>query len=74
MRSSRIITVAITLLLNASSLQRKFTRVVHEGLLMPVLMYRSETMVWIKKERSRIRAVQMNNLRSFLGIDNRDRK
>ena len=29
-------------------------------------MYGSETMVW--KEKSRIRAVQMNNLRGLLGI------
>ena len=36
-------------------------------LLVPVLMYSSETMLW-KKERSRIRAVQMNNLRGLLGI------
>ena len=31
-------------------------------------MYGSETMLWKKKERSRVRAVQMDNLRGFLGI------
>ena len=35
--------------------------VLHESLLVPPLMYGSETMIW--KERSRIRAVQMDNLR-----------
>ena len=30
-------------------------------------------MLWKEKERSRIRAVQMNNLRSFLGIRMMDR-
>ena len=33
------------------------TRVLHESLLVPVLTYGSETMIWREKERSRIRAV-----------------
>ena len=37
-------------------------RVLHEVLIFRVLLYDNETMVWGKKERSRIRAVQMNNL------------
>ena len=40
---------------------------------MPVLTYGGETMVWREKERSRIRAVQMNNLRGLLGIRRMDR-
>ena len=44
------------------------SRVLHESLLLPVLTYGSETMIWREKERSRIRAVQMDNLRSVLGI------
>ena len=39
---------------------------------MPVLMYDSDKMIW-KEERSRIRAVQMNNLRGLLGIRRMDR-
>ena len=35
---------------------------------MPVLTYGSDTMIWRKKERSRIRAVQMDNLRGLLGV------
>ena len=35
---------------------------------MAVLLYGSETRVWREKERSRIRAVQMDNLRGLLGI------
>ena len=42
--------------------------VLHETLLVPVIMYVYETMLWKKKERSRIRAVQMDNLRELLGI------
>ena len=33
----------------------------------------SETMLWKKKERSRIRALQMDNLRGLLGIRRMDR-
>ena len=46
--------------------------VLHETMLVPVLMYGSETMLW-KKERSRIMAVKINNLRRFLGIRRMDR-
>ena len=47
--------------------------VLHEALLVPVLMYGSETMLWKEKGRSRIRAVQMDNLRGLLGIKRMDR-
>ena len=46
--------------------------VLHETLLVPVLMHGSQTMLW-KEERSRIRAVQMDNLRGLLGIRRMDR-
>ena len=35
---------------------------------MSVLMYGSETMIWKEEERSRIRAVQMEKIRSLIGI------
>ena len=38
---------------------------------MPLLMYESETVVWMKKEKSR--AVQIDNLRGLLGIRKLDR-
>ena len=43
----------------------------HETSLLPVLMYGSETMLWKEEERSRIRAVQMDNLRVKKGLDER---
>ena len=39
-----------------------------ESLLMPVLTYGSETIIWREKERSRIMAVHIDNLRGLLGI------
>ena len=41
-------------LVNARSLQLECARVFHESLLVPVLMYGSESMIWREKERSRI--------------------
>ena len=35
---------------------------------MPVLLYGSEAMIWRERERSRIKAVQMDNLRGVLGV------
>ena len=35
----------------------------HEILLASVLAYGSETMLWKERERSRVRAVQMDNLK-----------
>ena len=46
--------------------------VLHETLLVPFLTYGSETMLW-EKEISRIRVVQMDNLRGLLGFRRMDR-
>ena len=54
-------------------LQLECGRVLHETLLVPVLMYGSETMIWKEEERSRIRAVRMDKIRSLLGIRKMDR-
>ena len=43
------------------------------SLLVPVLAYGSETIIWREKERSRIWGVQMNNLRGLLGIRRLDK-
>ena len=47
--------------------------VLHEILLVPVLTYGSVTKLRKEKERSRIRAVKMDNLRVLLGIRRMDR-
>ena len=52
-------------LVNTRDLQLQYATVLHETLLVPVLMFGNETMLW--KEISRIRAVQMDNLRGLLG-------
>ena len=55
--------------MNVRHLLLERTKVLHERLLVAVLMYVNETMVWKEKKRSRtITDVQMNNLRSLKGI------
>ena len=54
------------------SLQLECAKVLHESLLVPVLTYGSETMIWRQKERSRIRAVKMDDLRGLLGPRRKD--
>ena len=47
--------------------------VFHETLLVPVLMYGSEIMLWKEEARSRVRALQMDKLRGLLGIKRMNR-
>ena len=54
---------AIRSQVNTRDLQLECIRILHETLLVPVLMYISEIMLWKEKERSRVRTVQMDNLR-----------
>ena len=50
--SGRRVAGAIKSLVNARDLQLECARVLHETLLVPVLMYGSETMLWKGKKRS----------------------
>ena len=65
MASGRRVAGAIRSLVNARDLEIQCARVSHETLIMPVLTYSSEIMLWKEKESSRIRAVQMDNLRGL---------
>ena len=65
--SGRRVAGPIRSLVNAS-FQLECARVLLESLLVPVLAYGSETIMWREMERSRIGSVQMDNLRFLLGI------
>ena len=67
--SGRRVAGAIKSLVNARNLQLECARALHKTLLVPVLMYGSETMLWREKERFRVRALQMGNLRGLLATD-----
>ena len=60
--SERRVAGAIMSLFNVRDLQLEWARVLHEALIVLVLMYGGETMLWKEKERYRIRAVHMGNL------------
>ena len=63
--SGRRVAGAIRSLINYRDLQIECARVLHETCL---YLYGSKTMLWKKKERYRIRAIQIDNLRDLLGI------
>ena len=73
MASGRMVAGAIRSLVNARSLQLECARVLNDSLLVPVLTYGSERKIWREKERSRIRAVQMDNFKGLLGIRRMDK-
>ena len=50
---------SIRSLVNARDLHLECARILHETLLVPVRMYGSKIMLWKEKERSRIKAVEM---------------
>ena len=54
--SGRKVAGAIRSLVNAMDLHLASAKVLHETLLVPALMYGSETMLWKKKEISRMRS------------------
>ena len=66
--SGRKVAGTIRSLVNARDLKHECGRVFHEALLMPVLLYGSETMICIEKEKYRARDEQMDNLRELLGV------
>ena len=53
MTNGKRVAGAIRSLVNARSLQLECARVLHESLLVPVLTYGGETMIWREKERSK---------------------
>ena len=59
--SGRRVASDIRSLVNVRSLELECARVLHESLLVPILTYGSVKIIG-REERSRIRAVQMDNL------------
>ena len=57
--SGRRVAGALMFLVNVRYLQLECGRVLHETLLVPVLMYVSEKILWREKERARVRASQI---------------
>ncbi|CAK1580205.1 unnamed protein product [Parnassius mnemosyne] len=59
--------------MSSRKVSNKASLVVHERVLVPTLMYGSESWVWQKKHESRINAVEMRAFRSMIGVKLSDR-
>src|SRR5678816_2452184 len=66
--NGRKVVGAIKSLVNVKGLSLECARVLHESMLLTVLLYSSETMVWNKKYRSKVQSVLMDNLRGVQGV------
>ena len=64
--SWRKVASAIRYLVNARNLQLECEKVLYGTLLLPVLLYNIEAVVWREEKRSKIRTVQTDNLRGLL--------
>ena len=71
--SGKKVAGAIRALVNERGLSLDCVRILHESMLLPVLLYGSECMVWDRTYRSKVQAVQMDNLRSVLGVKKIDK-
>ena len=64
---------ALHTFMNSQKVSQKARLAVHRGVLVPTLIYGSESWVWQKKHKSKINAVEMRALRSMSGIKLSDR-
>ncbi|GBP06012.1 hypothetical protein EVAR_3262_1 [Eumeta japonica] len=64
-------------IMNSKSVSGQACLAIHNGILMPTLMYGSKSWVWQKKNDSRINSVEMRSLRmsvrSMCGVSQKDR-
>ena len=59
---------AMQVLVKEKKLSVQAARGLHEGVLVPTLTYGCETLVWHEREKSRVRAVEMDMLRGVCGV------
>ncbi|GBP06466.1 hypothetical protein EVAR_4599_1 [Eumeta japonica] len=64
---------ALLAIMNSKSVSRQTHLAIHNGDLIPTLIYGSESWVWKKKNESRINAVDMRSLRSMCGVSQKER-
>lgn len=64
---------AIHSVMSSQTVSAKARMAIHNGVLVPTLMYGSESWVWQKKNESRINAVEMRSLRKICGVKLSDR-
>ena len=70
----RSVSGAIKKLLNQRHLSIQCARALHEGILVPTLLYGNETVTMYDRDVSRLQAVEMNMLRNDVGVKRWDRQ
>lgn len=58
---------AIDSMVIVKELSLGYARILHVGMMLPELLYGSETIVSNRKNRSKVQSAQVNNLRSLFG-------
>ena len=71
--AGNVVNGALHTFMNSQKVSKKARLAVHRGVLVPTLMYGSESWVWQKKHESRINAVEMRALRSMEGVTLKDK-
>jgi hypothetical protein len=69
----RSVSGAIKKLVKEKHLSIQCARALHEGVLLPTLLYGNETLSMYERDASRLQAVEMSLLRSAIGVTRRDR-
>lgn len=69
--NGRRIAWAIRALINTKELSVECARLLHETMLISTLVYGGETMIWKAVLKSKIKAVQIDNLRAVIGMKSR---
>ncbi|XP_063364409.1 uncharacterized protein LOC134653055 isoform X1 [Cydia amplana] len=64
---------ALNAFMSSQKVSQKARLAVHRGVLVPTLMYGSESWVWQKRHQSQVNAVEMRALRSVCGVRLQDR-
>ncbi|GBP00639.1 hypothetical protein EVAR_76911_1 [Eumeta japonica] len=64
---------ALFAIMTSKSVSRQARLAVHSGVLIPTLMYGSESWIWQKKSEIKINRVEMRSLRSMCGVSRKDR-
>ncbi|GBP69668.1 hypothetical protein EVAR_49920_1 [Eumeta japonica] len=63
---------ALLAIMNSKSVSKQDNFPLHNGVLIPTLVYGSESWVWRKKNESRIDMVEMRSLRNMCGVSLKD--
>ncbi|XP_063537021.1 uncharacterized protein LOC134746536 [Cydia strobilella] len=64
---------ALNAFMSSQKVSQKARLAVHRGVLVPTLMYGSESWVWQKRHQSQVNAVEMRALKSVCGVRLQDR-